>query len=43
MGGIQKFVMGGEVVLPEGRQCMRSCFNGGGGGGGGGGGSPQVK
>ena len=29
--------MGEGAVLPEGRQCMRSCLNGGGGGGGGGG------
>ena len=35
---------GGGAVLPEGRQCMRSCLNWGGGGGGGGrGGSRQVK
>ena len=43
---------GGGAVLPEGRQCMRSCFNWGGavrlrlntktgGGGGGGGGGLQ--
>ena len=25
--------MGEGAVLPEGRQCMRSCLNGGGGGG----------
>ena len=47
--GYRNLLWGGGAVLPEGRQCMRSCLNGGGGsplttgGGGGGGCSRQVK